>query len=178
MNSEKKIIKKADFNPQVKIYILLVVAFFMFVSIAGIPLMLVWFLGLGQYVSKRFYESLNCQLTERHLEFKRGVLFRKEKTIPLENIQDLTFIQNPLLSMLGLRVLKIETAGQSNPQGMSDMRLVGIIEPIEFKEKVLDQRAKMIKEDRSGIAQVTDKDNESLELLKEIRDLLSDIKNK
>jgi len=44
------------------------------------------------------------------LEFKKGIFFRVEKTIPLENIQDLTFNEDPLLRYLDLRVLKIETA--------------------------------------------------------------------
>lgn len=178
MNTPQKIIQKADFNPSIKTYILLVVAFFMTISLVGIPLLLVWFLGIGQLLSAKFYKSLSCQLSERHLEFKKGVLFKKEKTIPLENIQDLTFIQNPLLSILGLRVLKIETAGQSNPQGMSDMRLVGIIDPLDFKQTVLDQRTKIIKEDRAGGVQVADKGDESVKLLTEIRDLLKEIKNK
>ncbi len=178
MVSETHIIEKAEFNPSIKTYILLVVAFFVTLSIIGIPLLLVWFFGLGQYISGKFYNSLHCQLTERHLEFKKGVLFKKEKTIPLENIQDLTFIQNPLLSLLDLRILKIETAGQSSPQGMSDMRLVGIVDAINFKAKVLDQRTKIIREDRSGSTIPSTDKNMSIELLQEIRDLLKELNNK
>ncbi len=93
MVKESTIIKKVEFNPKIKSYILIVVSFIFFISIIGIPILIVWFLGLGQYISKRYYENLECQLTNRHLEFKKGVLFRVEKTIPLENIQDLTFIE-------------------------------------------------------------------------------------
>ncbi len=178
MIPENKTIQTAEFNPSIKTYILIVVAFFMLVSIAGIPLMLIWFTGLGQFFSRKFYKSLTCTLTEKHLEFAKGVLFKKEKTIPLENIQDLTFIQNPLLSLLGLRVLKVETAGQSNPQGMSDMRLVGIIDALEFKKTVLNQRTLLKSEGFVTVQKQTEPDSESLELLKEIRDLLKDIKNK
>ena len=141
MTNEPKVIQKAEFTPNIKTYVLLVVAFFMLISFIGIPIMIIWFLGIGQLFSSKFYKSLTCTLTDKHLEFAKGVLFRKEKTIPLENIQDLTFIQNPLLSLLNLRVLKIETAGNSNPQGMSDMRLVGIIDAHDFKKKVLEQRS-------------------------------------
>ena len=97
-------------------------------------------MGLGQYISKRYYENISCELSSNHLEFKKGVLFKVEKTIPLENIQDLTFIENPLLKHLDLRILKIETAGQSNPKG-SDMKLIGIIDSVDFKKKVLYQRS-------------------------------------
>ncbi|WP_299549609.1 PH domain-containing protein [Seonamhaeicola sp.] len=177
MSAPPNIIKKAAFNPKIKTYILLVVAFLLFISVAGIPILIIWFLGLGQYMSNRYYQNLKCQLTEKHLEFKKGVLFKVEKTIPLENIQDLTFIENPILKALDLRILKIETAGQSNPKG-SDMKLIGIMDSATFKEDVLKQR-EVIQTKNYAVNQT---DNVSIEkthqLLEEIRDLLNAIKNK
>jgi len=162
---------KATFNPKISTYILLKVAFFITISVFGIPLLLPWFLGLGQWISKRYYESLSCSLSGKHLEFKKGVFFKVEKTIPLENIQDLTFIENPLLKYLDLRILKIETAGHSNPQG-SDMKLVGIIDALAFKERVLAQRAFLVgKQDETTRVE----GDETLTLLREIRDILSQI---
>ena len=95
-----------------------------------------------------------------------------EKTIPLENIQDLTFLQNPILNLLELRVLKIETAGSSNPHG-SDMKLIGIVQAEEFKQQVLEQRELLVRKPADEIS-VSTKD-ESLEVLLEIRDLLKEI---
>jgi putative membrane protein len=177
MKGEQKIIQSAEFSPNIKNYILFYVAFILLVTIAGIPLLIFWFLGLGQYISGRYYENLKCTLTESHLEFKKGVLFRIEKTIPLENIQDLTFIENPLLKMLDLRILKIETAGQSNPQG-SDMKLIGIVNTLEFKDKVLHQRELMRKGNLSEMRGQKSEDIQTNQLLIEIRDILLDIKNK
>ena len=176
MQLEHKIIQKAAFNPKIKIYILLTIGFFLFISFVGIPLLIVWFLGLGQYFGKRFYENLACQLTTHHLEYKKGVLFKVEKTIPLENIQDLTFIQNPLLNLFNLRILKIETAGNSNPRG-TDMKLIGILNTADFKTKVLEQR-ELLKSNSQSENSAPNFNNETNELLTEIRDLLSDIKNK
>ena len=170
------IIEKATFNPRIKSYVLLTVAFFLLITIAGIPLLLLWFLGLGQFFGKRYYENLKCQLTSKHLEFSKGVLFKVEKTIPLENIQDLTFIQNPFLNVFGLKILKIETAGNSNPRG-TDMKLMGIVGAAEFKERVLAQR-ESLKSDNSSQPNNKSNNDESLVVLKEIRDLLTDIKNK
>ena len=130
---EKYVIKQAEFNPRIKSYILFVITLFLLFTVIGIPILIFWVLGMGQYFSKRYYEHLQCKLTERHLEFKKGVLFKVEKTIPLENIQDLTFIENPLLKFFDLRVLKIETAGHSSPKG-GDMQLVGIIDALIFKD--------------------------------------------
>jgi len=146
--STEQTIQIAQFNPKIKKYILLVGAIFMTIIVVGIPLALVWILGVGQYMGRRYYESLECRLTDKHLEFKKGFWFRVEKTIPLENIQDLTFTEDPLLRYLDLRVLKVETAGQSNPQG-SDMKLMGIIDALEFKKKVLDQRTILQEEGRN-----------------------------
>ena len=178
MEEEVKIIQQADFNPRIRKYILHVVAFYLLISVAGIPLILLWYIGIGQNISRRYYEHLQCRLTESHLEFKKGVLFRVEKTIPLENIQDLTFIDNPFLRWFDLRILKIETAGSSNPQG-SDMKLIGIIDTPAYKEKVLEQRKTIRNKAMNMMGGGTGSgSDESVELLKEIRDLLKDIKKK
>jgi len=169
------LIEKATFNPKIKSYVILTVAFFLLISIAGIPLLLIWLLGLGQFFGKRYYENLKCNLTNRHLEFSKGVLFKVEKTIPLENIQDLTFIQNPFLNMFGLKILKIETAGNSNPRG-TDMKLIGIVDAGDFKKRVLSQRELLNSDNNSQPA--SNNDNESIILLKEIKNILIEIKNK
>jgi len=170
-----RIIQKAVFSLKIKTYILLVVGFFLLISIIGIPFLIVWLLGFGQYYSKRYYENLTCQLTTQHLIFSKGAFFRVEKTIPLENIQDLTFIENPILNLLELRVLKIETAGSSNPHG-SDMKLIGINDAEKFKQKVLDQREVLVR--KPNIESSSNDKDESLAVLYEIRDLLKDINQK
>ncbi len=178
MKPETIIIQQATFNEKIRKYIFWVVTFYLFISVAGIPFIIIWLAGMGQIISRRYYERLECQLTETHLEFKKGVMFRVEKTIPLENIQDLTFLDNPFLRWFDLRILKIETAGSSNPQG-SDMKLIGIVDTPVFKEKVLEQRSiirnKNLAEAQGSTSGGTD---ESVELLREIRDLLKTMKNK
>ncbi|MGI9531880.1 PH domain-containing protein [Lutimonas sp.] len=170
---EQKIIEKAVFSLKIKTYILLVVGFFLLVSLIGIPLLIIWLLGFGQYYSAKYYENLKCKLTEHHLVFSKGAFFKVEKTIPLENIQDLTFLQNPILNSLDLKILKIETAGSSNPHG-SDMKLIGINQAEKFKEKVLEQRELLVRKPSTGSKQ--EMKDESLEVLLEIRDLLKDMK--
>jgi putative membrane protein len=165
---------KATFNLRITDYIFWYVAFVMLITIIGIPLMVVWLLGFGQYYSKRYYDHLECNLTDRHIQFRKGVMFKVEKTIPLENIQDLTFIQNPLLNVFGLRILKIETAGNSNPQG-SDMQLIGIENMEHFKDTVMSQRDALRLQSREPMAidaAASIGNAEVVELLKEIRDLL------
>jgi putative membrane protein len=177
MPLENKLIQRAEFNPKIKKYIFLSVSFFLLITLVGIPILIIWLLGLGKYVSKRYYENLSCELSQNNLEFKKGVLFRVEKTIPLENIQDLTFIENPLLKYLDLRILKIETAGHSNPKG-SDMTLIGIVDALEFKNKVLHYRELLKSENRFVNTQTEVSNAQINTTLLEIRDLLKEIKDK
>lgn len=177
MTSESNIIQKAKFNPKIQIYILITGAFILSVTLVGIPLLIIWLLGLGQYIAKQFYENLSCQLTDTVLEFKKGFLFKIEKTIPLENIQDLTFNENPLSKYLGLNILKIETAGQSNPQG-SDMKLIGILNSAEFKQKVLKQRELLKSGNKVENIQSDSESNQIVNVLSEIKDILVELKNR
>ncbi len=178
MENEPKLIQKADFNPKISTYILLLVALFITLSFIGIPLLLVWFLGLGQYFGKRYYKSLRCELTTKHLEFEKGVFFKVEKTIPLENIQDLTFVQNPILSYLGLKILKVETAGSSGGQNGSDMKLVGIEGAHEFKKKVLAQRELLHSNSNENFTSSSNTVTDNTEILKEIKKVLLEINSK
>ena len=79
---------------------------------------------------------MECKLTDQTLELKKGYLFRIEKTIPLDKIQDLTLREGPLLRALGICMLDIETAGQSSPQGSSDAKIIGIKDTKEFRDRV------------------------------------------
>jgi len=178
MTSESKTIQIADFNPKIKTYIIYTVAFFLTISIVGIPLLIIWLLGFGKYISRRYYESLKCELSSHHLEFRKGAIFKVEKTIPLENIQDLTFIENPFLRYFDLRVLKIETAGQSNPAEGSDMKLIGIINSTDFKQKILHQRELLKTVSVSNNVEPEQSTGETNKILLEIRDILNDIRNK
>ncbi len=70
---------------------------------------------------------------------RKGILFQVERTIPLENIQDVTFIEGPLLKQFHLATVKFETAGQSAGQA-HDMQLTGIIDAHEFRAEIMARR--------------------------------------
>lgn len=133
---DDEVITVARFNPDIKKYSFWFTALVLFISIIFLPIFIIWMMGLGQWMSKRYYNALYCDLTTKRLRFKKGIFNKVEKTIPLENIQDLSFNENPLLRYFGLCILKIETAGQSNTSG-SDMTLIGIENSYQFKDKVL-----------------------------------------
>jgi len=170
MAENEPILIKAEFNPIVKAYIVLYVFGVLCVTIIGIPLAIIWLCGLGQWYSARYYEKLYCVLTEKHLRFRMGLLFTVDKTIPLENIQDLTFYEGPVLKHFNLAMLKVETAGQADRAG-NQMKLVGVVDAHVFRQTVLEQRERV----KMGLTGKPPVNNEQTELLKKIASTLEKI---
>jgi putative membrane protein len=99
----------------------------------------VWFLGAGQWWARHYFDKLEWELDERTLRYRKGILFQIERTIPLENIQDVTFIEGPLLKRFNLATLHFETAGQSASKS-GELKLTGIIDAHEFRNLILQRR--------------------------------------
>ncbi len=181
MDQNNPIIRDATFNPKVKTYIFLVVLFYLIVSVAGLVIVPFWIFGLGQWISNKFFHTLKCQLTHKQLRFSKGLILHIEKTIPLENIQDLSFIGGPVLRWFGLSLIKVETAGGGGGQGHNNMMsMIGVDNAEEFKSMILDQREKIIKEkNQPAFATPDNKENTGLndKLLTEIKNELVEIKN-
>jgi membrane protein YdbS with pleckstrin-like domain len=138
----------AKFNPLIKPFLVIKFGLVMMATVVGIPLALVWFLGVGRWWAQHYFDKLECQLDGRTLRYRKGILVTTEKTIPLENIQDVTFVEGPVLRRFHLSTLKFETAGHGVGQA-SDMYLTGIIDAQEFRNKIVAAREAM-KSQRSG----------------------------
>jgi putative membrane protein len=176
MTVNSSALRIAEFNPLIRPYLLLNVAFLMAITIIGLPLAVVWLLGPGQWWASHYFKRLRCELTDTELRFRKGILFQVEKTIPLENIQDVTFTEGPLLRHFNLTVLKFETAGQSQG-GAHDMKLVGIIDADDFRNDILARRQALRRAQARGGAEARPAaaDNEQLQLLRGIHQRLEDI---
>jgi len=109
---------KASFNPLIRPYLVITIGFTLCMTFIGIPLAIIWFLGAGQWWARHYFAKLECELGEKSLRYRKGILVQVEKTIPLENIQDVTFIEGPILKHFQLSTLKFETAGQFRQQIM------------------------------------------------------------
>ena len=129
----------ARFNPLVRPYLVICVALVLAATVVGLPLAVLWLLGPGQWWARHYYDRLLCEVSRDELRFRKGIIFTVEKTIPLENIQDVTFIEGPLLRHFHLSTLKFETAGQSVGQA-HDMKLVGIIDAHVLRGEILARR--------------------------------------
>ena len=130
---------RASFNPLIRPYLVITIGFAMAVTIIGIPIAVVWFAGLGSWWARHYFERLDCELTAKSIRFRKGILVQVEKTIPLENIQDVTFIEGPVLKHFNLSTLKFETAGSSH-NASANMELTGIIDAQDFRNKILAAR--------------------------------------
>ncbi len=130
---------RASFNPLIRPYLVVTIGFTMIVTIIGIPVAIIWFLGAGQWWARHYFDKLECELTDKSIRFRKGILVQVEKTIPLENIQDVTFSEGPILKHFNLATLKFETAGQSQ-HGGANMELTGIIDALAFRNRILAAR--------------------------------------
>lgn len=172
MANKAKILATAEFNPDMKRYMLINGILILVATIVGIVLIPIWAV-LAPIFIKKYFDRLHCELTTRSLRFEKGFIFHVERTIPLDKIQDLTFKEGPLLKAFGLNILKIETAGNTG-QGMSDLTLIGIIDAANFRNMVLDQRDNVTENRASGTTDQPD----TLDILKEIRDSIKNIEAK
>ncbi len=169
---------QAKFNPLIRPYLVITIGFAIACTIIGLPFALIWFLGLGQWWARHYFDRLECQLGSKTLRYRKGILFQVEKTIPLENIQDVTFIEGPLLRHFHLSILKFETAG--NSAGQANMDLTGIINAHEFRNKILEARDTLKLKSRNTLqlpdsSVSSDVSNNQLATLQAIERHLSDI---
>ena len=137
--SAKTEVSRAQFNPLIRPYLVLQIALALAVTVIGIPFAVIWVLGLGQWWARHYFDKLDCHLDDKKLRYRKGIFVTVEKTIPLENIQDVTFIEGPILRHFDLSTLKFETAGSGAGQA-NDMHLTGIINAADFRNKILDAR--------------------------------------
>lgn len=181
---KETILQAARFDPKLPKYWMANALIMMVVTVIFIPLVPVW-LFFGWSLHRKQYERLECHLTDRSLNIRKGLIFRVEKNIPLDKIQDVGLREGPLLRWLGLASLVIETAGQSSPQGGSDAHLVGVVDAPAFRDAVLDQRDAVVAnlrgtpppatESQGAAASATDA---QIELLREIRDSVQRIESR
>lgn len=131
----------ANFDDKLKTYMLLQWVFVLVISFAGIPLLL--FVPLLRMLIKRQFAALSCEMTEKFLKVRKGILVKVEKNVPLEQITDLGIVEGPLMRMLGIKQLSVETAGQSSQGPL--VKLLAVEQVEQFRDGVLAQRDKLRK---------------------------------
>ncbi|MEJ2539310.1 MAG: PH domain-containing protein [Gemmatimonadota bacterium] len=143
--NDPRVLREARFNPKVRSYWLLNGSVVLLFTVVGIPLLPVWWI-LGQWFTARYLERITCTLTERSLKVTRGILVRREMTVPLDKITDVGLVEGPIMRSLDLQALRIETAGQSTAGAA--VQLVGIENGRGFRDEVLRQRDRVAEQTR------------------------------
>jgi len=167
---EERVLWEAEFDERAALYWLLSGALIMVITVVGICVLPIWFV-VGFAITNKYLQSHRCTLTNRSLKFSRGILTRMEKTVPLDRITDVGLVQGPIMRMLNIEALSVETAGQSSQGAL--VQLVGVKEGRKFRDAVLEQRDRVVgsEEDRTTTAAVVSTSGEAVDntaLLKEI----------
>jgi len=165
---------EAEFNPKVRSYWLLSGTILCIATIFGIVLLPIWW-AVGFWATQRYLDRMSCTLTERSLKVSRGILVRREMTVPLDKITDVGLVEGPIMRFLDLQAVRVETAGQST--GGAAIQLVGVRNARAFRDSVLDQRdrvsdLKQIGGSAAAASEGSTPDVGTAQLLGEIRDAL------
>ncbi len=169
-SKQSKYIFKTELDENLYRYLFVMGVLFLTVTIVGIPLM-PFMMIFWVWYRNRYNQYHSMLLTEKSLEVRSGVIFRKETTIPLDRITDLTVSQGPLMRWYGIHGITVETAGQTLVSGSGNMP--GVIDPYKFRQAVLDQRDKITDEAQSKSKAASENLLMERDLLKDIRDILS-----
>lgn len=127
----------ARFDPKVKVYLVLQAAGVMVMTMFGVVLLPIWVFA-GPIWANLYFPSIEARLGARSLVYRHGVWFRKEMSIPLDKIQDVSLHHGPFLDALGLATLRIETAA-GGQQG-SNATLVGVVGAEAFRAAIIARR--------------------------------------
>jgi membrane protein YdbS with pleckstrin-like domain len=133
---------RASFNTLIRPYLVIRIGLFLLSTIIFAPFAILWFLGVGQWWAKHYFDKLECELSDKSMRFRKGIFISVEKTIPLENIQDITFIEGPILRRFNLSTIKFETAGGTKDD-LGHMHLTGIVDAEVFRNRILEARDKL-----------------------------------
>lgn len=150
MSREPVILQTATFVPKAPLYGTLATLWPMVASVVFIPVAPLAYPFVLWY-KRRYYARMSVVLSRRDLIVRRGVWVREEKTIPLEKITDVATTEGPIMRWLGLKGMRVETAGQSGGQAAL-VNIAGIDDCDGFRDAVLDQRDKVTEGDEATSA--------------------------
>ncbi len=166
---------EASFDPKIASYGRVALTALFFITLVGIPF-IPFLLLFTLWYYPEYLRRISARLTTNAVEIRKGVFFRKESTIPLNRITDVRLHDGPVMRYFGLRGLRLETAGQAGQTAGSEGDLVGVVDAVEFRDRILRQRQKVLggEETRPAPAEAT---GSTPELLTEIRDILARIES-
>ena len=172
-------IREAEFDQRYTGYIRILGSLFLVITVVGILLIPFW-LVFSLWFAPESLRRLSARVTSNSVEIKKGVYFRKEITIPLNRITDVRLHDGPLMRYHGIRGIRVETAGQAGQTAGTEGDLVGVVNPVEFRDAILRQREIMVEGSSGAVASAPagKASSDSDPVLTEIRDILARIEAK
>lgn len=153
----------AEFDPKLKVYLVLQVAAILCATMVGILVLPIWAF-VGPVWANAYFPTIQATLTDRALLYTHGIWFRQEMSIPLDKIQDVSLHHGPILDTFGLSTLRVETAG-GGPAGSAAV-LTGVVGAAAFRSAIITRRDSITAAPRGEAAEGDDA------LLRDIRDSL------
>ena len=107
------------------------------------------------------YWRFSYRITPKQIVIQSGVLNRKNRSIPIERVQNTQIERNLVARMLGLAKVKIETAGSSGTEGSLEYVHLGEAQKIRqvvrsFRRESADAEADATDEDEADIETLLD----------------------
>ena len=164
---------EAQFDSKIAGHGRVVISLWFVVAVVGIPF-IPFLLLFSLWYYPEYLRRISARLTTHAVEIRKGVIFRKESTIPLNRITDVRLHDGPVMRYYGIRGLRLETAGQSGQYASTEGDLVGVIDAAEFRDRILRQRQRAVEGEEAPAAAPTT-GAAAPEVLTEIRDILSRI---
>ena len=104
-------------------------AIFMGAVLAGLLLIAVLFIVW----TRLYYDTMEYELHDDELRWRRGVWFRTTGIVPYNRITNLDLRQGPVMRWLGISTISIQTAGYSG-QAVPEIRIEAIEQAEELRE--------------------------------------------
>jgi membrane protein YdbS with pleckstrin-like domain len=101
------------------------------ITLTGVFILIVIFVAW----IRLYYVSMWYELRDDEMSWKRGVWFRRTGIVPYNRITNLDVIQGPVMRMLGISTLSIQTAGYSG-QAVPEIRIEGIEHAEDLRELI------------------------------------------
>ncbi len=176
--SGSRVIREAEFDQRYVGYIRILGCLWLVITVVGILLIPFW-LVFSLWFAPESLRRLSARVTSNSVEIKKGVYFRKEITIPLNRITDVRLHDGPLMRFHGIRGIRVETAGQAGQMAGTEGDLIGVVDPVAFRDAILRQREIMVEGGQGAVtAPAAGAPTDSASVLAEIRDILARIEAK
>ena len=92
----------------------------------------------AKWLGERQITALNYRIEGRTLRVDSGVFFLKRTGVPLDRITDFALVQGPLMRLLGIWALQVQTAGVGTPT--PEATLIAIENPEKVRDELLRRR--------------------------------------